>query len=134
MEITRDALLRVIKAARTAMKMAEVVQKFAVCSGRWTLADEISGNLTDALFLMNREELTAKQDFERDSVIMEILRGDMSDGAIADYLIIKNRIYDKYGKDLETVSQPAPNLISKEELEKLHMQCGGYSPKTPEGE
>ena len=54
MEISREALLLVIKATRTAMRMAEDMQRMVLGKGE-TTADQIAGYLEDALLIISGE-------------------------------------------------------------------------------
>lgn len=141
MEITRDALLRVVKSARLAMKTAETIQDLMMEKGRWTMADEIAGLLSDALFRMSGEELAAGKDFNKDSMTMRLLKGDMSDGAVADWFMMMSRIRDRISGELvadkmvvgESVTQPKPHTTTTGETYELYLRNGGYH-YTPEGE
>ena len=125
MEMTRDALLRIVKAARIAEKHSENVRLMLFGSDRgWTVADEISGALSDALFILSGERLTAKQDFNRDSETMKLLHHKrMSDGEVADAFV---RMAEK------NCMIPAPNTFEKHEMQKLYLNNGGYM--APDGD
>lgn len=131
MEITKDALLRIVKTARLAMNAAETMQKLMVNSGGWTWADEISGQLVDSLFILSGEHLAAGKDFNNDSMTMRLLTSDMTDNAVADWFIMINKIRRKFTD--EDVKQPKPKIVSKEEEQRMYVQSGGYK-YTPEGE
>ena len=131
MEISRDALLRVVKAARMAIKAAETMQSLMVEKGGWTWADEIAGQLLDSLFKMSGEQLAVGKDFNKDSMTMRLLTGDMTDGAVADWFIMMSKIRNKITE--ETVNQPKPQIVSKEDEQRMYVQSGGYK-YTPEGE
>ena len=112
MEISRDALLRVVKATRQSMRFAEIIGSMLIDHSGWTLPDETAGNLKDALFDMLGESLAPGQQFN-DSTTERLLTGDMSDEAVADFILMKNRINERI------VEQPKPNTITKEKLQKL---------------
>lgn len=114
MEISRDALLRVVKATRQSMRFAEIIGSMLIDHSGWTLPDEAAGNLKDALFDMLGESLGPGQQF-KDSTTERLLTGDMSDEAITDFILMKNRLSDRIG----TVEQPKPNTITSEQLQKL---------------
>lgn len=127
MVITRDALLRVIKAARMSIALADDMRKLLVNEHGCTVADEISGFLNDALFYFCGERLTSDQDFKHDSATMQLLTSSLSDEDVLDEFI---QIY-------ETTWMPAPQLMEKEEFRKLFKVNGGYMRmpvSTPEGE
>lgn len=117
--MNKDALLRVIKATRMSLRLAEDTRKLLINEKAQTVPDCIAGFLTDALFYFCGERLTSKQDFNRDSQTMKLLTSDLSDGEVTD-------------KFLAMVQQPKPTLISKEEFRELYEKNGGYM--TPEGD
>lgn len=122
MEITKDALLRIVKAARLSMSVAENMQRFLTGKGR-TWADEVEGELEDALFLLCKDHIPEGKDFSA-SQTMLLLNSDMSDSAVADWIVMMDKIRTK---------MPSPNLMSKEETKELYRKNGGYA-YTPEGE
>ena len=130
MEISRDALLLVIKATRMSMKMTEAMEAFMIDKKSWTLADEVSAHLKDALFITIGEPENVEKNFE-DSMTVRLLTSDMSDGAVADYIIMMNKIRKHI--EQEEVQQPKPQIASKESMQKMYVQSGGYQ-YTPEGE
>ena len=121
MEISRDALLRVVKATRQSMRFAEIIGSMLIDHSGWTLPDETAGNLKDALFDMLGESLAPGQQFN-DSTTERLLTGDMSDEAVADFIIMKNRLSDRIG----AVEQPKPYTISPSELADMVSLTGGY--------
>jgi len=138
MEITRDALLRVVKSARLAIETAETMQKLMVEKGGWSWADEVAGQLSDALFRMSGEQLAAGKDFNQDSMTMRLLKGDMSDGAVADWFLMMSRIRDRLSGELvadklKMEIPSTPHTVSKEETYEMYLRNGGYH-YTPEGE
>lgn len=128
MEISRDALMRVVKATRMSMNLAEAIQRLMLDKSSRTFADEIAGFLKDALFITIGESETKNFD---DSMTMRLLTSDMSDGAVADYIIMMNKIRKHI--DTEEVQQPKPQTMSKESVQRMYVQSGGYQ-YTPEGE
>lgn len=127
MTIERDALLRVVKATRMSMNLAEATQKLFVDEAPWSVADEIAGQLADALFKFSHD----KAERFSDSTTMRLLKGDLSDDAVTDWFFMMYRIDERRNRQEEPV-QPAPNVISKEELQELYKNNGGYM--SPEGE
>lgn len=121
MEISRDALLRIVKATRQSMRFAEIIGSMLIDHHGWTLPDETAGNLKDALFDMLGESLAPGQQF-KDSTTERLLTGDMSDEAVADFIIMKNRLSDRIG----TVEQPKPNTIDNPTFVLFHAMNGGY--------
>jgi len=117
MTIGKDALLRVVKATRIALHLAEDTRKQLV-SGGWTWADEISGMLCDVLFSIAGETLEPNQDFRKHSRTYMLLAGDLSDGEVTDEFI---RL-----AEANAPKMPAPILMTEDERNALY--------GTPEGE
>lgn len=129
MEITKDALLRVVKAARLSMKLAKDTQQMLFEKGSWTVSDEIAGQLASALFVVSCEKLDAGKDFNEDSMTMRLLKGELDDETVTDWFIMMEKI----DKRLHSNEQPTPQIRSKEETADLYKKNGGYR-CTPEGE
>ena len=128
MEITRDALLRIVKATRQGMKSAEIINSLFVDSHGWTIQDEAVGNLKDALFIMIDEPLVPGQQFS-DSMTERLLVGDMSDDAVTDFIMMQNRMKSRINAPVDTfdtVEQPKPNIIHPEKAKALARQEGAY--------
>ena len=111
--MTRDVILRIVKATRMAIWLAEDMQKLLLESNRQTWADEIAGQLADALFLISGEKLSPKQDFMKDSKTMRLLKSIRSDSVVADEFF-------------QMANQPAPNTIETEAFNALYERNGGY--------
>lgn len=126
MEISRDTVLWVVKAARMSVKLAEDFRPLLADPVSTTVPDMIADFLKDALSNMAGERLTMYQDFDEDSMIPKLLRSDKHDGDIADIIIAM----DKGNSHPE---MPKPNLVSRDEFFKLLNKYGGYK-ATPEGE
>lgn len=127
MEITRDALLRVVKSARMADRLARDTKALLRDQNSWTVADDISSFLDDAIFLMVGEKLDPRQDFVRDSVTMKLIRAeDMSDEEVTEEIL---RMAEK-----NAPKQPKPNLISRDKFNEMVERCGGYRAGMSEGE
>ena len=131
MDIQKDALLRVVKATRASIRLAKTMQNLLVDTNSWTWADEISGQLCDALFELSGEKLESGQDFLKDSMTMKILKGDMDDESVTEWILLKDRIRQRLDGNFNYVPQPKPNIFSAEEMNELFRKNGGYS--TPEG-
>lgn len=138
MEIKRDSLLQVVKATRTALRLAEGMRSVLADPRNETCADRIAWHLTEALFLMSDETLTAGQDFGKDSSTMRILMSDMDDGACADWFIMMDKIRKKVSEPESNSSEitvkavPIPHIMSKEEAEMFYRMNGGYQYKPDE--
>lgn len=130
MDIQKGALLRVVKATRASIRLAENMNKLMVDKS-WSWADEIAGQLTDALFEISGEKLESGQDFYKDSATMMVLTGDMSDEGVTDWFIMKDKIRNRLDGKAE-VQMPKPNTMSPEKMKELYQQNGGYC--SPEGD
>ena len=123
MEISRDALSRVIKAARMAHDMAETIREMT-CGTCRNKADDISGILEDALFDMNGEKLGVKDDFSESKTYQWLFGCSVPEDRIAGEFI---RMAEE-----NKPKQPKPNLINRDQFNAMLKRAGGYS--TPEGE
>lgn len=133
MEISMGTLAKLVKAARTADRMAEDVRALLIDNGSRTVPDEIAGFLKDVLFEISGEKLDPKQDFERDSMTMALVRSKLADRDVADEI---NRMSEYRKFEVCTWGLPIENMVLKN---------GGYCPatgyvppreveETPEGE
>lgn len=131
MEISRDALLRVVKSARLAYRMAGDIQKL-MTEKAWTVADSIFGELADAIYDMLNEKGTVNE--FQNSTTYRLLTGDLSDEAVTDFIIMKSKLEQRiFGMKNEDTVLPKPQIMSKEQWTELHKKNGGYK-STPEGE
>lgn len=120
MEISRDALLRIVKAARAAIRLAEDVNKLLIGQGRDTWADFIEGELTEALCSFGGEVLEPHQDFIRDSQTMALLTDpELSDGEVTAAFVGMYRANHP--------EQPKPHFINRDEMQKQVRAGYGYS-------
>ena len=124
MEIQRDALLRIVKATRSAMALAETMQKLMLGTGQYTIADDISGFLQDALYKISGEQLSVGRNYVDDSTTHRLLTGDMSDEAVTDWFIMMDKIRNRIAADETT--QPKPKTISRDNFRELFRKNGGY--------
>lgn len=126
MEISKDALLRVVKAARLSLRLAEDMRCLLVSRGSRTVPDDISGQLCDALFDMCHERIDSSKDFIRDTETMRLLTGRMGDSDVADAFIQM--------AERNSIHQPEPHTFSREEFNANYEKVGGYRFETPEGD
>ena len=121
MEITRDALLRVVKAARAAIRLAEDMNKLLISQGSYSWADFIEGELADALCNFGGEKLEPNQDFIRDSQTMALLTDpELSDEEVTVAFIGMYRANHP--------EQPKPHFINRDEMQKQADSGCGYMP------
>ena len=128
MEIQQDALMRVVKATRAALSLAETLSKSMDSilnrRGTTTVADYIAGNLADALFQLSGEKLGPEQDFFNDSRVMGLLLGPESDSDVT------RKIAEMHD---EATKAPAPQTISAEYIREMFKKNGGYM-RMPDGD
>lgn len=123
MEIGREAVKPIVKAARMAMRLADDLHPILMEKHGQTWADEIWGQLADALFIMSNEKLAPGQNFNESNTML-MLKSDNSDGAVADWFIMMDKIRKRVS-ELEEVQQPKPQIMEADEVEKLRKQNGG---------
>ena len=131
MEISREALLLVIKATRTAMRMAEDMQRMVLGKGE-TTADQIAGYLEDALLIISGEQQRDGKMMDLDNSETErLLTSDLlDDDSVAGWFFMMNSIREKHLATKEEL--PKPQTMSKEDMRDLYQKNGGYM--TPEGD
>lgn len=124
MEIGREAVKPIVKATRMAMKLADDLHPILMEKHGQTWADEIWGQLADALFIMSNEKLTPGQNFN-ESNTMRMLKSDNSDGAVTDWFIMMDKIRKRVSEPEPEIKQPAPQIMEANEVDKLRKQNGG---------
>jgi hypothetical protein len=146
MEISKDALLRVVKAARTSIRVAETMQ--GLLTGKHeTYVDHIRCALIDALFEISGEKDTSDR-CVLDSETMNLLDSDYTDETVM-HLIIgmherrknqgllkaessENRTGSIGRHEAAYFVQPAPTFIDRQKMRKQAEAGCGYM--APEGE
>ena len=103
------AILKEVKATRMAAKTAELVQGFMMENGRWTIADEIEGQLLDSLVRFS--EVTDNGLYFDE--LRTMLTSDMSDGEIAKRIC-------------QGTEMPKPNIMTEEQRQECFAKNGGY--------
>ena len=132
MEISKDAILRVVHAERLAKEVADGLRMLTSDQSSETKADVLVDNLRDAIFLMAEGNYEHCDDI-LSSDAMKILEGNMSDLAVTEWMIENDRIRKRVSEP-EEVQQPRPHTLKAEDVEKLYQKSGGYHYNTPEGE
>ena len=132
MEISKDAILRVVHAERLAKEVADGLRMLMSDQSSETKADVLVDNLRDAIFLMAEGNYEHCDDI-LSSDAMKILEGNMSDEPVADWLIAMDNLHKRM-ENSEEVQQPKPHTLKAEDVEKLYQKSGGYHYNTPEGE
>ena len=109
MKVTKDALLRVIRATRRASRMAEMLQSEA-CPGGLNVMDDISGDLQDSLMMMAGEE----GNYEN-TVVFRVLNSDTEPEDCAAVLL-----------NTFPAPQPKPVFFSEDAIRRMNEQPGAY--------
>ena len=135
MEITRDALLRIVKATRTTMRLADGISEVLTRNG-FTVVDDVVGFLQDALYTISNEKERngekAEDNFD-DSMTMRLLKSDMDDKSVTDWFFMMESINTKINAiKPQDIQLPPPQIMSKEDMSELYKKNGGYM--SPEGE
>ena len=125
MELTKDALLQVVKATRMIMAVAESLKGILTTKSGWTLADEADGLLSDVLFKLCGETLRPWEDFESDSATMKLLRSNKTDEEVTNAFLLLHRANSH-------CHQPKPNTMDWNMFKDLYKTNGGYI--SPEGD
>ena len=122
MELQKDALLRMVRAARDSYDLAKSLHN--ICGHQETTADKICNELTETLYEIVGETLGVEQDFRFSKTYTLLFRSAKTNNEVVDEFI---RMADK-----NFPSCPKPNLVPKEQFSAMVEKFGGYS--TPEGE
>ena len=121
-EIVRASLLKVIKTARMADKLAKDTQELLTVTGVETRAGEIAGLLADIVYEVLEEHLSAEEDFYQTSLTMKLLESKLTDEEITDYILHRAEL-------------PKPVIMDQDETRMMFERNGGYQYfETPEGE
>ena len=122
MEISRDALMRVVKATRMANRLAKDTQAMLMVKCTETVADIIADLLADCLFEFIDEDFGPEKDFCNESVTMKLIESELSDSEVTDYILHRAEL-------------PKPVIRDLDETRMMFEKNGGYQyAETPEGE
>ena len=119
MEISRDALMRVVSATRMSISMAEDMRKLQADPTNRSMADVITGLLTDSLLTFVGEKLDSGQDLWRDSKTIKILTCDLARDEEATQMLLAEYRYNH-------PQQPKPHFPDREEMKKQAAAGFGY--------
>lgn len=123
MEINKYALTMVIRSTRLVHQMAENIRALAPLDGE-NMADQVAGELADALFLMNGEHMDMDEDFSTSRTSTFLFDSKLTDSEVAnEFIRMAEQNFPK---------QPKPVLVSRDQFAEMVKKFGGYS--TPEGE
>lgn len=125
MEISRDALVRVIRAAKVAKELSDDIRRLIGDSTRDNQADRIAGDLADALQMMNGEKMGVSDDFTESKTYTWLFECSVPAERIAGEFI---RMAEENKPEM-----PKPNLVNRVQFNEMVRKFGGYS-ATPEGE
>lgn len=83
-DLFREALLRIVKSCRKAMKLAEIFSDYFTEGKTNNVFDDLHGDLEDALYLLNDENTSELAE----SIVDKVLRDDsLSDDDATDVLL-----------------------------------------------
>lgn len=116
MDVTKDAITRVVSSARMAYNLANIISQLVPGITDENRADMIFGSLADVLFELSKEPVV--NDFKSSKTYKWLVESCMSNEEVADELIRM--------ADANKPKQPAPILMTQEEYDALY--------GTPEGE
>ena len=126
MEVTKGALVRIVKATFIISEMAGHILALTDNKSCWTPADEAKGLLIDAIVSMTgdmRVDDSLVSEDERSKLINDFI--NMKIGLIpadASANEIANRIIGL----CDTVKQPAPVTMERQSFEEMWKRVGGY--------
>jgi hypothetical protein len=134
LEISKSALLKLVRAARMSLRLADDMKKLTENGNGLTVADNISGELNDALSLIVGERLSPEQDYLKDSFVLRFLKSNMGDGQVMQAFCAAIAWDEARGAEGEEVRQPAPVITERRRMRQMVRENGGYLHETPEGE
>lgn len=126
MEISRDALLRVVNAISKAKELSRIIGELSGNSCKDNRADMIVYELEDAIYeLVDGRRLSIDMDFN-DTATAKCLRNPSirNDELVEELMRIAK----------ENGTQPKPNLINRNQFAAMLKRYGGYKASTAEGE
>ena len=119
MEISRDALMRVVSSTRAALRLAKAMNELLLDHAGTTWADEIAERLADSLYEFSGEKIENDQDFLNDSETMKLLMDpDLSDGEVTAAFVGMYRSNHP--------EQPKPNFINRDKMREQAKAGYGY--------
>ena len=123
MDRIKDALLRLVKAGRTAKTMQEA---FVTVGLKDNALFDIYGNILDAIYAIVGERT---ETFEESVTHLAMTAPILTDERRMELL------YSEYKKNYGIASQPAPYITEPREMKELFEKNGGYLLReTPEGD
>lgn len=134
--ITKEAVERIIRAARTADHMAFHIHAISGDDKfQWTEADAIRNLLVDSLVLMTEGSMknvsgvqlnaTERRDYLQKELHNDVAHpGNTSIGKLADIIM----------DGINEAQQPTPNLITRESFDEMWKRAGGYLYKAVSGD
>lgn len=119
MEISRDALMRVVKATRVSLRLAKDIDKLLIDHVGSTWANFIAEQLADALYEFGGEVLENSQDFMKDSRTIALLTDPvLSDDEVTVGFMGMYR--------MNHPEQPKPCFINRDEMRRKANAGHGY--------
>ena len=121
-EITSEAMLNVIRAARmireVAMRVREIVGEDDFCGSYPETAADL---LNDVMCDFAGENLGPEQDYAEDSKVLKVMRSGMEDEEALDELI-------RMREENDRPKMPKPRTMERTVFEELVDEWGGYVP------
>lgn len=124
MEISRDAILRIVRSARMTMKISDGMK--ALCGvDDINAADEVVNELAEVIYeIVDGKQLKFNQDFMSTDVLQLLFNMNKAVDETVDDMM---KLYEQNHPEM-----PKPNLVSRDKLNEMLGNCG-YRP-TAEGE
>lgn len=119
MKIEREALVKLIRATRGSIELANIVNQFSTGKGNWSKADEVAGQLMETLvFLTDGIGRSEEKIFDQEE------RHEYIGRLIADPLLGVNDIADMLTNAY--MASPSPKHVKRESFEDMWKCPGGY--------
>ena len=128
MEISRDAILRIVRSARMAMKISDGMK--ALCGvDDINAADEVVNELAEVIYeIVDGKLLKFNQDFMSTDVLQLLFNMNKAVDETVDDMM---KLYDQ-----NHPAMPKPNLVSRDKLNEMLGNCGyqcGWQKTNAEG-
>lgn len=134
--ITKEAVERIIRAARKADHMAFHIHAISVDDKfQWTEADAVRELLIDSLVLMTEGSMKNVNGVPlKDTERRDYLHKELHDVVLNPDKTHAGKLADIIMDDINEVHQPAPNLITRESFDEMWKKAGGYLYKAVSGD
>ena len=126
MEITRDAVLRIVSATRETARLEEIVRQLTFHGNGDNAVNPILGTLLDVIFEMTGETSDVDSEFERSMANQLIYNDELTDEEVTDRII---ELHER-----SKPKMPKPHTVNRDQYMEMIRKFSGYKPETPEGE